>query len=50
VMVRVPVLPDFYLLQFTLAGECQMWQETHYSVLSAQSVAIVNPGRGYRKA
>jgi AraC-like DNA-binding protein len=50
VMVRVPVLPDFYLLQFTLAGECQMWQETDYSVLSARSVAIVNPGRGYRKA
>jgi AraC-like DNA-binding protein len=27
-----------------------MWQEPHYSVLSARSVAVVNPGRGYRKA
>jgi AraC-like DNA-binding protein len=50
VMVRVPVLPDFYLLQFTLAGECQIWQEAHYSVLPARSVAIVNSGRAYRKA
>jgi AraC-like DNA-binding protein len=50
VMINVPVLPDFYLLQFTLAGECQMWQEGHYSVLSARSVAIANSGRAYRKA
>jgi AraC-like DNA-binding protein len=51
VMVTAPpLLRDFYLLQFTLAGECQLWQETHHSVLPKQSVAIVNPGRAFRKA
>jgi hypothetical protein len=26
VMVTAPLLPDFYLLQFALAGECELWQ------------------------
>jgi len=50
VMVTAPVVPDFYLLQFTLAGECEVWQGTHHNVLPARSVAIINPGQGFRKA
>ena len=50
VIVNAPQLPDFYLLQFTLEGECELWQESHYDVLAARSVAIVNPGRPFRKA
>jgi AraC-like DNA-binding protein len=50
VMISAPQLPDFYLLQFTLVGECQLWQGTHHSLLPAGSVAVVNPGRAFRKA
>jgi hypothetical protein len=50
VMVNAPQLRDFYLLQFTLEGECELWQESHHDVLRARSVAIVNPGRPFRKA
>ena len=50
VMVSAPLLPDFYLLQFTLTGECELWQQAHHSVLPARSVTIVNPGRAFRKA
>jgi hypothetical protein len=25
VMVTAPVVPDFYLLQFTLVGQCEVW-------------------------
>jgi AraC-like DNA-binding protein len=50
VMVSAPLLPDFYLLRFTLTGVCELWQETHHSVLPARSVTIVNPGRAFRKA
>src|SRR5262245_51353729 len=35
VMISAPLLPDFYLLQFTLVGECQMWQGAHHSLLPA---------------
>jgi hypothetical protein len=49
-MVNASQLPDFYLLQFTLEGECELWQESHHDVLPAHSVAIVNPGRPFRKA
>ena len=50
VMVNAPQLRDFYLLQFTLEGECELWQQSHHNVLPARSVAIVNPGRPFRKA
>jgi AraC-like DNA-binding protein len=49
-MISAPLLPNFYLLQFTLVGECHMWQGTHHSLLPAGSVAIVNPGRAFKKA
>ena len=50
VMISAPQLPDFYLLQFTLVGECHFWQGTHHSVLPAGSVAVINPGRAFKKA
>jgi AraC-like DNA-binding protein len=50
VMISAPLLPGFYLLQFTLAGECHLWQQTRHSVLPAGSVAIVNPGQSFKKA
>jgi AraC-like DNA-binding protein len=50
VMVTVPLVPDFYHLQFTLAGECEVWQGTHHNVLRPGSFAIVNPGRAFRKS
>jgi AraC-like DNA-binding protein len=50
VMISAPLLPNFYLLQFTLVGECHMWQGTHHSLLPTGSVAIVNPSRPFRKA
>src|SRR5262249_37337020 len=46
VIFSAPLLPDFYLLQFTLDGECHLWQQRRHSVLPAGSVAIVNPGQG----
>jgi AraC-like DNA-binding protein len=49
-VVNAAQLRDFYLLQFTLEGECELWQESHHDVLPARSVAIVNPGRPFRKA
>jgi AraC-like DNA-binding protein len=50
VLVSAPLLPNFYLLQFTLTGACELWQETHHSILPARSVTIVNPGRAFKKA
>jgi AraC-like DNA-binding protein len=49
VMVTAPLLPDFYLLQFTLAGECEVWQGSHHNVLPQRSVAVINPGQAFRK-
>jgi AraC-like DNA-binding protein len=49
VMVTAPPL-GFYLLQFTLNGICEIWQDKAHTVLPAGSVAIVNPFRPYRKA
>ena len=45
-----PLLPNFYLLQFTLVGECHVWQGTHHNRMPAGSVAIINPGRAFKKA
>src|SRR5262249_41585730 len=50
VMISAPQLPDFYLLQFTLVGECQVWQGTHHSLVPAGAVAVGKPGRAFRKA
>jgi AraC-like DNA-binding protein len=50
VMISDALLPNCYLLQFTLVGECHFWQGAHHSLLPAGSVAIINPGRGFKKA
>jgi AraC-like DNA-binding protein len=50
VMFDVPPFTDFYLLQFTLSGWCQIWQDKTYTVLPAGSVAIVNPFLAFKKA
>src|SRR5262249_49497281 len=50
VMITAPLLPNFYLLQFTLVGECHIWQGAHHCLLPAGSVAIINPGRAFKKA
>src|SRR5262252_3319351 len=50
VMISDALLPNCYLLQFTLVGECHIWQGAHHSLLPAGSVAIINPGRAFKKA
>jgi AraC-like DNA-binding protein len=50
IMVDAPPFTDFYLLQFTLSGWCQIWQNKTYAVFPAGSVAIVNPFPGFKKA
>jgi AraC-like DNA-binding protein len=49
VMVTAPLLPDFYLLQFALAGECELWQGGRHNVLRERSVSVINPGQAFRK-
>jgi AraC-like DNA-binding protein len=48
VTVIAPPL-GFYLLQFTLDGECCIQQDKQYVTLPTGSVAIVNPYRSYKK-
>jgi AraC-like DNA-binding protein len=48
VTVIAPPL-GFYLLQFTLNGECSIQQDKQYVTLPTGSVAIVNPYRSYKK-
>ena len=50
VMVSPQAFGDFYVLQFTLAGECQIWQEGRHSILPAGSIAVMNPFRPFKKA
>jgi AraC-like DNA-binding protein len=50
IMVDAPPFTDFYLLQFTLNGWCQIWQNKIDTVLPAGSVTIVNPFPGFKKA
>ena len=49
-MFDVPPFTDFYLLEFTLSGWCQIWQDKTYTELPAGSVAIVNPFQAFKKA
>jgi AraC-like DNA-binding protein len=50
IMVTAPPFGDFYLLQFTLAGTCQLRQGRSCTDLPAGSVAIINPFRAFAKA
>jgi len=50
VMVTAPSFADFYVLQFTIAGECRIWQERRHCVLPTESVAVMNPFWPFKKA
>jgi AraC-like DNA-binding protein len=50
VMIDAPPFTDFYLLQFTLSGRCEIWQNKAHSVLPTGSVTIVNPFSAFKKA
>jgi AraC-like DNA-binding protein len=50
VMVTAPPFGDFYLLQFTLAGGCQLRQGRSCMDMPTGSVNIVNPFRAFAKA
>ena len=45
IMVTAPPFGDFYLLQFTLTGRCQLRQDGRCTDLPAGSVAVINPFR-----
>jgi len=50
IMVTAPPFGDFYLLQFTLTGRCQLRQDGRCMDLPAGSVAVINPFRAFAKA
>ena len=50
IMVTAPPFGDFYLLQFTLTGRCQLRQDGSCTDLPAGSVAVINPFRAFAKA
>jgi AraC-like DNA-binding protein len=49
VMAVAPHVPDFYLLQIMLAGNCAITQGGHAYDMQAGSVAVVNSGRSFTK-
>jgi AraC-like DNA-binding protein len=49
IMVTAPPFGDFYLLQFTLTGGCQIRQGSSSTDVPAGSVNIVNPFRAFAK-
>ena len=50
VMVDAPHFPDYYLLQFMLAGSCSVTQGQHSYDMSSCSVAVINPCRSFKKS
>jgi AraC-like DNA-binding protein len=50
VMIDAPPFADFYLLQFTLTRNCEIWQNKAHQVLPTGSVTIVNPFSAFKKA
>ena len=50
VMVDAPHLPDYYLLQFMLDGDCRVTQAGRSYDLPADSVAVINPRRPFTKS
>ena len=49
ITVTAPPFGDFYLLQFTLTGRCQLRQDGRCTELPAGSVAVINPFRAFAK-
>jgi AraC-like DNA-binding protein len=50
VMVIAPHIPDYYLVQFTLAGSCTLAQGGRTYDMRAGSVAVINPRRPFTKS
>ena len=50
VMVIAPHIPDYFLLQFTLAGSCTLAQGGRTYDMRAGSVAVINPCRPFTKS
>ena len=50
VMVTAPHIPDYFLLQFTLAGSCTLAQGGRTYDMRAGSVAVINPCRPFTKS
>jgi AraC-like DNA-binding protein len=49
-MVTASHFPDYYLLQFTVAGSCSLTQGGRTYDMSAGSLAVINPCRPFRKS
>jgi len=49
VLIKAPPFTDFYLLQFTLAGECRVLHDGLHNILLAGSVAVINPFQAFEK-
>jgi AraC-like DNA-binding protein len=49
VVVSAPALADFYLLQLTLEGACDITQGAESVCLRAGELLVINPTRPYRK-
>lgn len=49
VLVNAPALVDYYLLQFTLRGRCEITQRGQPLSLPAGTAAVINPTCGYTK-
>ena len=49
-MVAAPHIPDYFLLQFTLAGSCPLAQGGRTYDMRAGSVAVINPCRPFTKS
>jgi AraC-like DNA-binding protein len=50
VMIDAPPFTDFYLLQFTIREQCEIWQNKAHTILPTGSITIVNPFSAFRKA
>jgi AraC-like DNA-binding protein len=49
ITVQAPPLTDFYLLQFTLSGACEIETALGTRAIGAGSLMAINPSLGYRK-
>jgi AraC-like DNA-binding protein len=50
VRVDAPHIPDYFLVQFTLAGSCALTQAGRTYDMGAGSVAVINPCRPFTKS
>lgn len=50
IMIDAPHFPDYYLLQFMLAGSCRVEQGGHVYEMQPTSVAVINPCQPFKKS